>query len=509
MNIFLKNIEKIGNKIPDVSILFIFALIIILLASFFLSLFDFNYFLIKADGSGSEQVVIKNFLSLGNFLNLLSSMTSNFINFPPLGVVLVVALAIGIAETSGFLRVSLIKLSLFIPKRLIVPVVLVISVASHIIGDGAYVSLMPIVAMLFISAKKHPVAGIATAFAGYAGGLSASFTPSLIDPIMQGFTEKAAHIIDTSIDINVLCNYFVSLAGTISVVLFCWFVCDKIVEPYLKNNLPIDGDYEEFSSNSISKDENRGFIFALLSILAMIVILVVLAYPSDSLLRGSHGSLSEKDAILMKGLVAFLFLFFAIPGLIFGIFSKKFTSLIQAVNAMSDALKPLIGFMVFCFICGQFLYVFNESNISKLLAVSGAELLKSLALPSGITIFGIIVFTGFLNLFVTSATSKWAVLAPIFVPMLMLVGIAPELTQAAFRVSDSAINVMTPLCPFYPLIIAYCQKYSSKTGVGTLCSIMIPYSIALMIALTLTLYLFWIFNIPLGFESSYTYTLKG
>lgn len=286
-------------------------------------------------------------------------------------------------------------------------------------------------------------------------------------------------------------------------------MCDKIVEPYLKNNLPIDGDYEEFSSNSISKDENRGFIFALLSILAMIVILVVLAYPSDSLLRGSHGSLSEKDAILMKGLVAFLFLFFAIPGLIFGIFSKKFTSLIQAVNAMSDALKPLIGFMVFCFICGQFLYVFNESNISKLLAVSGAELLKSLALPSGITIFGIIVFTGFLNLFVTSATSKWAVLAPIFVPMLMLVGIAPELTQAAFRVSDSAINVMTPLCPFYPLIIAYCQKYSSKTGVGTLCSIMIPYSIALMIALTLTLYLFWIFNIPLGFESSYTYTLKG
>lgn len=155
--------------------------------------------------------MIKNFLSLGNFLNLLSSMTSNFINFPPLGVVLVVALAIGIAETSGFLRVSLIKLSLFIPKRLIVSVVLVISVASHIIGDGAYVFLMPIVAMLFISAKKHPVAGIATAFAGYAGGLSASFTPSLIDPIMQGFTEKAAHIIDTSIDINVLCNYFVSL----------------------------------------------------------------------------------------------------------------------------------------------------------------------------------------------------------------------------------------------------------------------------------------------------------
>ena len=178
-------------------------------------------------------------------------------------------------------------------------------------------------------------------------------------------------------------------------------------------------------------------------------------------------------------------------------------------QAMSEALKPLIGFMVFCFICGQFLYVFNESNISKLLAVSGAEFLKSLSLSKGVVVFGIIVFTGFLNLFVTSATSKWAVLAPIFVPMLMLLGIAPELTQAAFRVSDSAINVMTPLFPFYPLIIAYCKKYSSQTGVGTLCSIMIPYSVALMIVLTLTLYLFWIANIPLGFQSSYTYTLGG
>ncbi|TKX30699.1 AbgT family transporter [Campylobacter estrildidarum] len=508
MNIFLKNIEKIGNKIPDVTILFFYAFLLVLIISFFLSFFDFDYFLIRSDGS-SEQIIVKNFLSLGNFLELLSKMITNFINFPPLAITLVVALGIGIVEQSGFLRVALIKLSLIIPQKAVVPVVLVISVASHIIGDGAYVFLMPVVAMLFISARKHPVAGIATAFAGLAGGFSASFTPSVIDPIMQSFTEKAAHIIDPSVNINVLCNYFVSLAGTISVILFCWFVCEKIVEPYLKKYLPIDQNYEDFSKDCITQDENKGFVFAIATLIIMLVILVILAYPDESLLRGPHGSLSEKDAILMKGLVAFLFFFFAIPGFVFGKVSKKFQNLGQVMEAMSDALKPLINFMVFCFICGQFLYVFNESNLSKLLAVSGAELLKSLALPSGITIFGIIVFTGFLNLFVTSATSKWAVLAPIFVPMLMLLGIAPELTQAAFRVSDSAINVMTPLFPFYPLIIMYCRKYSSQTGVGTLCSIMIPYSIALMIALTLTLYLFWMLDIPLGFESSYNYIMKG
>lgn len=505
---FLLKIEKIGNKIPDVSVLFLFGLAFVLLASFGLSLIEFDYFLIKADGSAGDRIVIKNYLLLENFFELLSKMVENFINFPPLAITIVAALGIGIAEESGFLKVSLTKLSSFVPKSLVVPLVILISIFAHIVSGAAYVFLIPIGALLFLSASKHPVAGIAVTFASLAGGYSASFTPSIIDPIMQKFTENAAHIIDPSISINVLCNYFLSIGSTIGVVLLCWFVCEKIVEPYLQKNLPIDGFIETLNKN-LSQKENRAFFFAFSSLLVLIAILAILAFPSSSILRGPNGSLTEKDGILMKGLVDFLFLFFAIPGLVFGFSSGKFKDSKEVLDSMIKALSILLPFIIFCFICSQFLYVFNNSNISKLIAISGAEFIKSLDLPRSITIFGIIAFTGFLNLFVASTTSKWAVLAPIFVPMLMILGISPELTQAAFRINDSAINIITPLFPFYPLIISFCQKYSSKTGVGTLCSMMLPFSLALMISLTITLYIFWWFEIPLGFESTYTYSFTS
>ncbi len=505
---FLKLVEKIGNKIPSVTELFIFILLIVMAVSCVCSYIDFPYYLINADGSKGEQIVIKNFFSFPYLLDLLINSVKNFISFPPLAFSLVVVFGIGIAEESGFLQVLLAKLYSVTPKRFVVPMLLLISVACHMHSDGAYLFLMPMAALLFLSANKHPVAGIATAFAGLAGGFAASFTPSVIDPIMQTFTEKAAHIIDPSVNINVLCNYFVSSFSVIAVVMLCWFVCEKIVEPFLNENLPLDKDCRGFIQNEITPLQNKAFFFAFGVLIVFVVLLVFLSFPHDSLLRGPSGSLTEKDAGLMKILVPLLFLFFAIPGFIFGKISGSLKSLQDAINAMCSSIQPLMSFIIFCFVCGQFLYVFNESNLSKLIAISGAEFLRSLALPPEITVFGIIVFVGFLNLFVTSATSKWAVLAPIFVPMLMLVGIAPELTQAAFRVSDSAINVMTPLFPFYPLIISCCQKYCKNTGVGTLSSIMIPYSIALMIALTFSLYFFWFFGIPLGFESHYVYNLQ-
>lgn len=509
MERLLKRIERIGNKLPDINILFFFALFAALLFSFILSFINFDYTLTNTRGE-AEKIVIKNMFLLPNFLTFISKMVENFISFPPLAITLAISLGIGIAEYAGLLRVFLIKIAYITPKRFVTPIILLISVFAHIIADSAYVFLMPISAALFVSAGRHPVAGISAAFAGLAGGFSASFTPSAIDPIMQGLTQKAAHLIDPNIQVNVLCNYFVSIAGILGVVLLCWLVCDRIVEPFLKKNLPIDMKYDnDFSPQSITPKEQRAFRYSMGILIFMLLILFLLCYPENSLLRGSSGSLTSGDSLLMKGLVPFLFLLFAIPGYVFGKISGRYAQAKKLSKAMGESLHALTGFIAFSFICAQFLYVFNTSNLSKLLAISGAEFLKDLAMPAPATIFGIIIITGFLNLFVTSATSKWSVLAPVFVPMLMLLGISPELTQAAFRISDSAINVMTPLFPFYPLIIFYAQKYCSKMGVGTLSSIMIPYSIALMIALTTTLYLFWFFGIPLGFESSYTYAPPG
>ena len=303
---------------------------------------------------------------------------------------------------------------------------------------------------------------------------------------------------------NVLCNYFYSVASTFAVIGSCWFVTDKIVEPRLQKNMQVDRA-PEANDTGCSIKQARAFKFANGTLLALIVALAALMLPEASLFRAADGSLTSPDAKAMHAIVPLLLIFFTLPGLIFGFVSGRFSSAKDVTRAMDSITGSLTSFIVFAFFCAQFLYCFGHSNIGTLIALSGAEGLKALNMPGQLTIFGVIMLTAFLNLIITSATSKWAILAPVLVPMLMAVGLSPELTQAAFRISDSAVNVSTPMFAFYPLIISYMQRYSSQSGVGTLVSMMLPYTIALLIALMAMLYLFWGLNIPLGFNSGYTY----
>ena len=500
---FLQGIEVVGNKLPDITILFLFAFFIMLIISYILSFFTFNYF----HPTSGEQIKIINMLAPTELVKLITVMTHNFITFPPLGITIVATLGIGVAEGSGFVRIILVKLLSIIPKKGIAPAIIFISVLSHIVSDSAYVILMPIASLMFFAVGRHPLAGIAASFAGLAGGFAASYTPSTIDPIMQGFTQSAAQIIDPSYTVNVLCNYFYSFGSTFSVILVCWFITDKIVEPFLWKTMPLDEGIipEDTSISSTTKEENRAFKIALAVFISMVVLLIALLIPENSLMRSPDGSLTSPKAPAMQAIVLLLFLFLVIPGSIYGVMTKTFKTTKDFSASMSGSVKALASFITFSFFCAQFLYIFGKSNTGTLIAISGADFLRSLNMAPQITIFGIIMLTACLNLLITSASSKWAILAPIFVPMLMAVGISPELTQAAFRVSDSSINVVTPMFAFYPLIISYCQKYCKKTGVGTLSSMMLPYSIGLLVVLMVMLYIFWGFNIPLGFESGYTY----
>ncbi len=502
---FLATIERVGNKIPDVTILFVYALIICFMASALLSMVNFNYI----SPVNNQKLQIVNMLQSTKLVEFLTSMVKNFMSFPPLGITIVATLGIGIADSSGYLHVLIKKLLSITPKKLVTPSVIFVSIVCHIASDSAYVILMPISAMIFYATGKHPLAGIAAAFAGLAGGFTASYTPSIIDPIMQGFTQEAARIIDPTYNVNVLCNYFFSVGGTFFVLAACWFVTDKIVEPRLNAHMPVKKDLQLTSiadTPHVTPAENKAFKIASLVFLAMAVTLIVLLVPEGSLLRAPDGSMTSNKAPVMQAIVPLLFFFIGTPGLVHGYVSGTFKSTKDITRAMEGITKSLISFIVFAFFCAQFLFVFSQSQIGTLIAISGAEFLKSLNMPSGVTIFGIIILTGMLNLLITSASSKWAILAPIFVPMLMSVGISPELTQAAFRISDSAVNVSTPMFPFYPLIISYCKQYCEEAGIGTLCSMMIPFSIALFLVLTLNLFIFWGLGIPLGFDSGYVYT---
>ncbi|PJG85716.1 AbgT family transporter [Conservatibacter flavescens] len=500
---WLQKIEYIGNKLPDITMLFIYALIICWLLSWGLSYLSFDYL----HPVSQEQIAVTNLFQPAEITAFLSALTKNFINFPPLGITIVATLGIGIAEASGFINVGLSRALSIIPKPIVTPAVITISVIAHVAADSAYVILMPIAALIFYSVGKHPLSGIAASFAGLAGGFSASFTPSIIDPIMQSFTQNAARIIDPVYNVNVLGNYFLSFASTFFVIATCWYITDKILDPRLKRTMPIDKDLnqDDVSIHQPSSQDLKAFRIASLVFLFMAIGLFLLAYPDNSILRSPEGSLTAPNSPIMQMIVPLLLLFFAVPSLIHGIIAGTFKEARTVTKAMERITYTLVPFIVFSFFCAQFLYSFNRSGIGTLIALSGAEFLKTLQMPAGITIFGVLILTLLLNIIITSATSKWAILSPILVPMLMSVNISPELTQAAFRISDSVMNVSTPMFAFYPLLISYCQRYCKNTGVGTLCSMMIPYTIGLFIVLTIVLYVFWWLNIPLGFDSGYVY----
>lgn len=496
-------IERVGNKIPDITILFVGAFVLVCVISAILSQVHFDY----VHPTTGKNIVVNNMLSGENIVLLLSKMVTNYSGFPPLGMVIVATLGIGIADGSGYINTGLKKLLAVTPKYLLTPIIILAGMLSHIGPDTGYVIIIPVAAYMFYASGKHPLSGIAASFAGIAGAFAANYTPSAIDPVIQGFTQSAAQLIDPSYQVNVLCNYFFAFASTFGVIASCWYVTEKITEPWLWKACPLDADIDvgEDANTEITPKENRAFYIASGVLIAMSIGLVLALLPADSILRDKDGVIASFKAPVMQSIVSLLFVFTGTVGLVYGVLVGKFKSPKDVTNAMENITKTLVQLIVFYFFAAQFLWAFGASNMGALIAISGAEFLKSLALPPQITVFGIIVLVGLLNLIITSASAKWAILAPIFVPMLMAVGISPELTQVAFRVSDSAVNVVTPMFAFYPLIILYCQKYCKSAGIGTLSSMMLPYTIALLVTLTIMLYLFWGLDIPLGFQADYVY----
>ncbi|NNE30099.1 MAG: AbgT family transporter, partial [Saprospiraceae bacterium] len=377
---------------------------------------------------------------------------------------------------------------------------------SHSAVDAGYVLVIPLGGIIFYAAGRHPLAGIAAAFAGVSGGFSANPLPSALDPLLQGFTQPAAQIINPEVLVNPLCNYYFTAASSILITLLGWYITDRIIEPRLNKINPIDDDIEEAQDmRTIAPAERRGFWIATLVSILLLILLIISVLPTNSPFRDATGSLSSFSAPIMQSIVPLIFLFFLIPGVIHGYVSGKFKKSKDVIDEMSDAMRGMAYYIVMAFFCALFIQAFATSNLGALLAIKGAAFLKSLSLPGPVTIAGIIFLAGFVNIFVGSASAKWALLAPIFVPMLMQLGYSPELTQAAYRVGDSSTNIITPLMPYFPLVVVFCQKYVKKTGIGTLTSLMIPYSIAFLLLWTVFLVIFWLIGFPLGLQAGYTY----
>lgn len=496
---FLDFIEWSGNKLPHPFTLFIGLAVLTLILSAVLSIFDVS---VVHPGDSSEIVEVKNLLSAEGIEYIFLSMTDNFIGFAPLGVVLITMLGIGIAERTGLIAAALRAFIFSIPKSLITAGLVFAGVMSSVASDAGYVVLPPLGAVIFLTLGRHPLAGIAAAFAGVSGGFSANLLLSGTDAMLSEITMEAAAVISPEYveTMNVAMNYYFIIVSVFLLTLVGWFVTEKIVEPRL-------GAYDgKFSVNvddemaPLSKLEKKGLISALISIIVSGILVALLVVFPWSPLRGDEGTYLNTiiQSPFMQSLVPIIAILFFIPGFVYGRVTKEIKSDKDVANHLAETMATMGTFIVLAFAAGQFIAFFAESNIGLVIGVYGAELLETLNLKGIPLIIGFILVTAVINLFIGSASAKWAMMAPIFVPILMQLGYSPELTTMAYRIADSSTNIITPLMTYFAIIIAFSQKYVKDLGIGTLVSVMLPYSLFFLVMWSLMLIVWMMLGLPLG-----------
>ncbi len=488
-NRFLKIIERAGNALPHpVSIFAILAGLVIVLSA----VTSWMELSVVHPGTG-KLVVPVNLLSIEGLHRILTGTVTNFTGFAPLGTVLVAMIGIGIAEQSGLISALMRLLVLSAPKNLLTMVVVFAGVMSNVASEIGYVLLVPLAAMIFLAAGRNPLAGLAAAFAGVSGGYSANLLLGTIDPLLSGLSTEAAKIIDPNYIVNPAANYYFMFASTFILTLVGTFVTEKIVIPRLGK---YTGDEKSEELTSLSKEEKRGLIYATITAVVLVIIILAGLLPDNGFFRSPDGEVLHSP--FMTGIVTFIFISAFATGIAYGIGAKTIRRDVDAMKGMSKSIETLGSYIVIVFFAAQFVAYFNWTNLGLIFAVKGAEGLKALGLGPIPLMVGFIFVTASINMMMGSASAKWALMAPVFIPMFMLLGYAPEFTQAAYRIGDSVTNVISPTMSYFAFIIALQQRYDKQSGMGTLIATMLPYTIFFLISWTILLIVWVVFEIPLG-----------
>ena len=486
---FLGWVERVGNKIPHPFILFTWLIVFILAISFAGGMAGISVI----NPTNQEEVFIRNMIS-GEGVNFaLQNAVRNFTGFAPLGLVLTMTLGIGLAEKVGLMSTFMRKTILGASPKLITIMIMFIGINGNIASDAAIVIIPAISAIIFLSIGRNPLAGIALGFAATTAGFSANFFIAGTDALLSGITNEASAIVNAP-EIPVTANWYFMIASTILLSIVGMLVNDRVVEP----RLGVYQGSKEVVREEISKDENKALRAAGIGLLVFLVIMTILAFPQNSFLRNPDtGSLINRSPLL-SGIIPILLIMFLSTSIPYGKSIGTIKNSGDVPKYMSEAIKDMSSFIVLAFIIGQFIAFFNWTNIGLVLAVSGANLLESTGF-TGIPLFiGFILLCTFINLFIGSGSAKWALLAPIFVPMLALIGYHPAFTQILYRIGDSTTNIISPLFPYFPIVLAFMNDYDEEAGVGTLLSSMIPYSLFMLVAWGILCIIWFILGLPLG-----------
>lgn len=499
INRWLNGIEKVGNKLPHPVSLFgilVLAVVVISAVCEVMGVSATGDLVNRSKGIVELQTV--NAVSLLNgegFAYMLTHAISNFTGFAPLGVVLVAMFGIGLAEDSGFIE-GLLKSTVEItPAKLITPVIVFLGVMSNLADAVGYIVLIPIAALMYMAYGRHPLVGMAAAFAGVSGGFSANLLIGTLDPLLCGITNEAVKMVDPGYVVEPTGNWYFMMVSTFLITTLGTIITEKIVAPRF-------GDYEgtareEMDQYKVTKTERKALKYAGFTLLALVLGLICICIPAGSFLRAEDGTLLGNSP-LMDGIIPIITILFFVPSVIYGKIAGKYKGEKDVCAAMGSAMSTMGSYIALAFVASQFINYFSYTKLGTIIALTGAEFFRSSGIGTIPMMILFVLFAAFINLFMGSASAKWAIVAPVFVPMFMLLGYTPEFSQVAYRIGDSCTNVITPMMSYFAMIIVFMKKYDKNAGIGTLVSTMLPYSITFLLGWTVLLVIWIMFNLPLG-----------
>lgn len=503
---WLNGIERAGNKLPHPVALFaILALVVIVISAICAAVgVSATGELISSGELTVTTVSAVSLLTKDGLAYMFTHAVSNFTSYAPLGMVLVAMLGVGVAESSGMIN-SLLKQTVKVtPKALITPVVVFLGVMSNIASDSGYVILIPLGAMIFRAYGRHPMAGLAAAFCGVSGGFSANLLVGTLDPLLAGISQTAVSIIDPNYQVQVMGNYYFMFVSTFLITIVGTLITDFLVEPRLEKFGGEVLSEEDNSLTTITPEEKQGLRAAGIAALVYVIIVVAACIPSNSFFRNADGEILGKTPFI-DSIVPLIALMFFIPAVAYGKKAGTLKDHREVCNAMAKSMGTMGSFLALAFVSSQFIQYFNYTKLGTILALNGANFFKSINIGLIPLMVIFVLFSAFMNLFMGSASAKWNILAPVFVPMFMLLGYSPELCQLAYRIGDSCTNLITPMMTYFAVIIIFAQKYDKKAGIGTLTATMLPYSLCFLVCWTILLIIWLSFGVPIGINTSLVY----
>jgi len=486
----LTAIERAGNALPHPATLFaLMALGVVLLSGLAARLG------LEARHPGTGEVVqVVSLLSTAGLHRILTEMVDNFTGFAPLGTVFVAMLGIGIAESSGFLGAFLRLLVLSAPRRLLTLVVVFAGVLSNTASEVGYVLLVPLAGTLFLAVGRHPLAGLAAAFAGVSGGYSANLLLGTIDPLLAGLSQEAARLVDPAYVVNPACNYYFMAVSTLLIAVVGTLVTERLVEPRLGRYA---GTEEDGAVESLGAEERRGLWFAAVASAVFALVLALATIPPWGILRDPEtGGLLHSP--FLSGIVALIFVGAVVVGVAYGVGARTIRSDADVMRGMGKSIETLGVYTVLVFFAAQFVAYFGWTNLGLVVAVEGAELLRAADLGVVPLMLAFVLLSAVINLVMGSASAKWAIMAPVFIPMFMLLGYSPEMVQVAYRIGDSVSNIVSPMMSYFALIVAFFERYDRGAGIGTVIATMLPYTLAFLVGWMVLFTAWLLLGLPVG-----------